>query len=108
MHGAIGVGGVFLPLTLGVVVMGFDCFQMPRPLVFLPQRVIEAHVKRPLMGFVSVGHQVGHRKVADWRAQIFGRPRTDAQTVRPIGRVRCLDHEAIQTGDGFYATLPTQ
>ena len=29
MHGAIGGVGVFLPLTLGVVVMVFDRFQMP-------------------------------------------------------------------------------
>ena len=101
MHGAIGVVRVFLPLTLGVVMMVCDRFQMPRSLVFLPQRVIEAHIQRPLLGFVGVGHQVRHRKVADRRAQVFGRPRTDAQTVRPIGRVGCLDNEAIQTGDGF-------
>jgi len=101
MHGAIGGGGVFLSLTLGVVVMVCDRFQMPRPLVFLPQRVIEADLERPIMGFVGVGHQVCHRKMADGRSQVFGRPRTDAHTVRPIGRVGCLDHEAIQTGDGF-------
>jgi hypothetical protein len=101
MHGAIGVVGVFLPLTLGVVVMGCDRFPMPRPLVFLPSRVIEAHIQRPRMGFVGVGHQVRHRKVAEGRSQVFGRPRTDAQTVCPIGRIGCLDHEAIQTGDGF-------
>ena len=101
MHGAIGVVGVFLPLTLGVVVMVCDRFQMPRPLVFLPQRVIEAHIECPILSFVGVGHQVCHRKVADGRAQVFSCPRTDAQTVRPIGRVGRLDHEAIQTGDGF-------
>ena len=101
MHGAIGVVGVFLPLTLGVVVMVCDRFQMPRPLVFLPQRVIEAHIQRPVMDFVGVGDQVRHRKVADGRTQVFGRPRTHAQTVRPIGRVGCLDKKARQTSDGF-------
>ena len=45
--------------------------------------------------------QVRHRKMADGRAQVFGRPRTDAQTVRPIGGIWCIDDEAIQTGDGF-------
>ena len=36
MPGAIGVVGVCLSLTLGVVVMVCDRFQMPRSLVFLP------------------------------------------------------------------------
>jgi hypothetical protein len=101
MHGAIGVVGVCLSLTLGVGVMVCDRFQMPRPLVFFPQGVIEADIARPRMGFVGVGHHVCHRKMADGRSQVFGRPRTAAQTVRPMGRVGCLDHEAIQTGDGF-------
>ena len=101
MHGAIRVVGVFLALTLGMVMMVGDSFEMARPLVFLPQRVIEADIERPLMGFVGVGHQVCHRQMADGRAQVFGRPRTDAQTVCPIGRVGCLDNEAIQTSDSF-------
>ena len=72
MHGAIGVVGVFLSLTLGVVVMVFDRFQMPRPLVFLPQRFIEADIERLIMRFVGVCYQVCHRKMSDGRAQIFG------------------------------------
>ena len=93
--------GVFLALTLGMVLMVVDSFEMARPLVLLPQRVIKTPIERPRMGFVSVGHQVRHRQVAAGRAQVFGRPRTDAQTVCPIGRVGGLAKEARQTGDGF-------
>jgi hypothetical protein len=50
---------------------------------------------------MGLGHQVCHDKVTDWRPQVFSRPRTDAQRVRPMRGVGSLDNEAIQTGDGF-------
>ena len=54
-----------------------------------------------MVTLLGIGHQVGHDNVTDRRPQVFRRPRTEAQRVRPMRGVGSLDHEAIQTGDGF-------
>ena len=95
MHGPIGVVGFLLPLTLGVVMMVFDGFEMPCALVFFAQRVIQADIEGPLVTLLGVGHQVGHNKVAHRCAEVLGCPGTDAQRIRPIRGVGGIDQESI-------------
>ena len=64
MHGAIGVVGFLRPLAFGVVVMVVDGFEMPCPLVFCAQRVIQAHIEGPCIGLGGVGDAVRHSKMA--------------------------------------------
>ena len=101
MHGPIGVVGFLFALALGVVMMVFDGFEMPRALVFFAQRVIQAHIEGPLVALVGVGHQVRHDKVAERGPEVLGRPGTDAQRVRPIRGVGSIDNASIETGNSF-------
>ena len=101
MHGAIGVVGFLLPLAFGVVVMVVYGFEMPCPLVFCAQRVIQAHIEGPCVGLGGVGDAVRHSKMAYWSPQVFGCPGTEAQTISPIRGIWRIDDESIDTGDSF-------
>jgi hypothetical protein len=65
MHGPIGVGGFLCALALRVVMVVLDGFEMPGALVFFVQRVIAAHIARPRVALVGLGHQVCHAKVTN-------------------------------------------
>jgi hypothetical protein len=101
MYGALGVIRFLFALALGVVMMVFDGFEMSGTLVFFAQRIIQAHIESPLVGLVSISHQIRHDKVAERGPQVVGCPGTEAETVGAIGGVRCLNDHAIQTGDRF-------
>ena len=105
MHRAVGVARVLLALTLVMVVMIFDRFEMARALVFCASGVIEAHIECPLVGLGGVGDKVRDGKAAERGAQVVGRPRTDAEAVRAIGGVWRIDEEAIQTRKSFMPCL---
>ena len=100
-YGPLGGGGARLPRTRGVVMMGFDGFEMPGAPVFFAQRVIQAAIESPRVTRVGVSHHVCHEHVAQRRAHLLGRPGTDAPRVRPIRRVGGIDQESRETGHGF-------
>jgi hypothetical protein len=101
MDGPIGVVGFLFALALGVVMMGCDGFEMSCPFVFGVQGVIQAHLEGPMVALVGRVHQVLHDKVTERRPEVFGRPRADAQRVRPMRRVRGVDNESRDPGKGF-------
>jgi hypothetical protein len=101
MHGPIGGVGCVFPLPLGVVMMVFDGFEMPCPLVLCAQRVIQAHGEGPMVVLLGIGHQVGQNTVAQRCAEVFGCPGTDTQRVRPMRGVGGIDQASIETGNGF-------
>ncbi len=101
MHRPIGVVGGLFPRALGVVMMLFDRFEMACPLIFFIQGVIQTHIESPLVALLSRVHQVSHDKVTEGSPEVFSCPRTDAQRVRPIRRVRSIDNKSINTSDGF-------
>jgi hypothetical protein len=95
MHGPIRVEGCLFALALRVVMMVFDGFEMSGALVFFAQRIIQAHIESPLVGLVSISHQIRHDKVAERGPQVVGCPGTEAETVGAIGGVRCLNDHTI-------------
>src|SRR5262245_22854742 len=101
MHSSVRVVGFLWALALGVVMVVFDGFEMPGPLVFFVYPVIQGNIMGPLVTLVGVGDQVGHDKVTNRIPEILSCPGTDAQRVRPIRGIGGLNNEAIQTGDGF-------
>ena len=101
MDGAIGVIRFLFALTLGVVMVVFDGFQMSGALIFFAQRIIQAYIESPLIGLVSICHQIRHQKVAEGSPEVFGCPGTEAQRVRPIRGVGGIDDEAIEPSNGF-------
>jgi hypothetical protein len=68
MHCPIGIVWFGFALTLGVIMMVFDGFEIPCALVFCAQRVIETDMEGPLIALLSVGDQVVYDKTADWFA----------------------------------------
>ncbi len=67
MDGPVRVDRFLGALTLGVVMMLFDGFEMPRALIFFAQRVIQADIEGPLAALRGIGHQVLHNKLAHRR-----------------------------------------
>jgi hypothetical protein len=101
MHGPIGVVGFLFALALGVVMVVFDGFEMSCALVFCAKRVIQAHIEGPGVYLFGIGHEVLDDKGAEWDPEVVGLLRADTQTVRPVGGVWGIEHQAIQTSDGF-------
>ena len=101
MHSPIRVVGFLFAWALGVVMVVFDGFEMSCALVFFAERVIQAHLEGPGVYLFGIGHDVLDDKGAERGPEIVGLPRADTQTVSPVGGVWGIDHQAIQTGDGF-------
>ena len=101
MHRPMGGAGFLFPLALRVIVVIGHGFEMSRVLVFFAPRVIQTHLESPLLGLLSVGHQVGHEKVAHRCPEVLSCPGAHAERIGPIRGVGCIDNKSIQTGNGF-------
>jgi hypothetical protein len=105
MDGAVGVARVLLALTLAMVVVRCNRFEMTCALVFFTSGVLQAHRERPRVDWGGGGDQGRDGKAADRGSQGVGRPGTDAETVRPLGGIWRIDEEAIQARAGFLSCL---
>ena len=95
MDGPVGVRRFLGALTLGVVMMIFDGFEMPRALIFFAQRVIQTDIEGPLAALRGRGHQVLYKKSAHRRPYVLRHPGANAQRVGSIRGVGSINDEPI-------------